>query len=313
MYLFELSPLLTPLVATDNSTTLEEAIERAKTVEVGYNYVPTKQVNINTESATHENPSISEIMPTTSSNITKLDVNSLADQLQKLTLNYANLASTLLAQNKKDIKPTQATQVNRRKPITCYKCSKEDHIVRECYSQERGLRRVPGRDRTYQFNRRNDQNTRRVNYVEEDSDIISSAEEYEYEIYENDTEPPRRVTRSGKKRVRTEEEMDENDDYIELSEVPTTPIITPASNTKKGKGKARKFKLRPTPIEDLTKLDIVNYIRNLPSGLTISQASAQYPKYRSAVRKSVQRRREVNRSEERRVGKECRSRWSPYH
>ena len=130
--------------------------------------------------------------------------------------------------------------------------------------------------------------------MEEDSDIISSEEEYEYKIYENDTEPPRRVTRSSKKRVRTGEEMDENDDYIELPEVPTTPIITPASSSKKGKGKARKFKLRPAPIEDLTELDIVNYIRNLPSGLTIIQASAQYPKYRSAVRKSVQRRREAN-------------------
>src|SRR5256714_15653461 len=159
---------------------------------------------------------------------------SLADQLQKLTLNYANLASTLLAQNKKNIKPTQATQVNRRKPITCYKCSKEGHIARECNSQERGLRRVLRRDRTYQFNRRNDQNTRRVNYVKEDSDIISSEEEYEYEIYENDTEPPRRVTRSDKKRVQTGEEMDENDDYIELPEVPTTSVITPASSTKKG-------------------------------------------------------------------------------
>ena len=88
--------------------------------------------------------------------------------------------------------------------------------------------------------------------------------------------------------------MDENDEYIELSEVPNTPVITPAASSKKGKGKPRKYKLRPAPIEDLTELDIINYIRNLPSGLTISQASAQYPKYRSAVRKSVQRRREAN-------------------
>ena len=29
--------------------------------------------------------------------------------------------------------------------------------------------------------------------------------------------------------------------------------------------------------------------------------------------KTIQRQRELNRSEERRVGKECRSRWSPYH
>ena len=94
MYLFELLPLLTPLVATNNPTTLEEAIERAKTVEVSYNYVPTKQVNISTELTTHENSSMDEIMLTTAS---ISDVNFLADQLQKLTLNYANLASTLLA------------------------------------------------------------------------------------------------------------------------------------------------------------------------------------------------------------------------
>src|SRR2546430_14659577 len=114
MYLFGLSPLLTPLVATDNPTTLEKAIERAKTVEVGYNYVPTKQVNISTGLATHENSSMSKITLTTvsTSNIARADINSLADQLQKLTLNYANLVFTLLAQNKKDIKPTQATQVN---------------------------------------------------------------------------------------------------------------------------------------------------------------------------------------------------------
>src|SRR2546429_4785791 len=93
MYLFGLLPLLTPLVATDNPTTLEEAIERAKTVEIGYNYVPTNQVNISTGSATHETSSISEVMPTTSSNIAKSNVDSLADQLLKLILNYANLAS----------------------------------------------------------------------------------------------------------------------------------------------------------------------------------------------------------------------------
>src|SRR4051794_280609 len=88
--------------------------------------------------------------------------------------------------------------------------------------------------------------------------------------------------------------MNENDDYFELPEVLITPVITPASSTKKGKGKARKFKLRSAPIEDLTELNIVNYIRNLPFGLIIGQASAQYPKYRSAVKKSVQRKREAN-------------------
>src|SRR5437588_3777844 len=203
MFLFGLSPLLTPLVTTDNLENLEEAIERAKTVEVEYNYVLTKQVNISIGVSTHENSSISEIVLATSFTFRppKTDVNSLSDQLQKLTLNYANLASTLLAQNKKDIKSTQSTQFNRRPPVTCYKCGKEGHIARNCNSQERGLRRVPRRDRTYKFNRRNDQTTRRVNYVEEESDAYSSEEEYEYEIYENDTEPPRRITRFSKKRA----------------------------------------------------------------------------------------------------------------
>src|SRR3954447_26808257 len=78
MYLFGLLPLLTPLVVTDNSTTLEEAIERAKIVKISYNYVLTKQVNISTESATHENPSMGEIMPTTAftSNTARADIDS---------------------------------------------------------------------------------------------------------------------------------------------------------------------------------------------------------------------------------------------
>src|SRR5437764_2311915 len=44
MFLFGLSSLLTPLVATDKPVTLEETIERAKTVEVGYNYVLTNKL-----------------------------------------------------------------------------------------------------------------------------------------------------------------------------------------------------------------------------------------------------------------------------
>ena len=286
MYLFGLLPMLTPLVATANPATLEEAIERAKIVEVGYNYVPTKQVVVGTGPATRENPKLEEISPPTTSTSTKAennDVDALAEQLQKLTLNYANLASSFLAQSKKDVKPSYQP----RKAITCYKCGKEGHIARECRSQERGLRRVPGQNRTYQFNRRNE-NTRRVNYVEEESDNSSSEE---YEIYENETETPRRITRSSKKRVRTGEEMDENDDYMEL---PSQPTITPVASSKKGKSKARKYKLKPAPIEDLTELDIANYIQSLPSGLTIGQASAQFPRYRSAVRKSVQRKREAN-------------------
>src|SRR5437763_15521815 len=90
MFLFGLSPLLTSLVATDNPETLEEAVERAKTVEVGYNYVPTKQASFNTTMATKENPTMQEIVPVSSNVNTTPDVDTLADQLQKMTLHYAN-------------------------------------------------------------------------------------------------------------------------------------------------------------------------------------------------------------------------------
>ena len=42
---------------------------------------------------------------------------------------------------------------------------------------------------------------------------------------------------------------------------------------------------------------------------TDSSESCDYPKYGEAVGRAVV----AKRSEERRVGKECRSRWSPYH
>ena len=35
--------------------------------------------------------------------------------------------------------------------------------------------------------------------------------------------------------------------------------------------------------------------------------------YYRALLRTIQRERFIDRSEERRVGKECRSRWSPYH
>ncbi|HVI21398.1 MAG TPA: hypothetical protein VM660_05035, partial [Bacillus sp. (in: firmicutes)] len=86
MFLYGLSPIITPLVATENPATLEEAVNRAKLVETGYNYVPTKQIGFSTSVATKENPTMRDIIATEQTN----DVDSLADQLQKLTLNYAN-------------------------------------------------------------------------------------------------------------------------------------------------------------------------------------------------------------------------------
>src|SRR5579859_60491 len=88
--------------------------------------------------------------------------------------------------------------------------------------------------------------------------------------------------------------MEDGDEYVILPEAPITPMIKPTSSKKSRDKDQWKYKLTPAPIEDLTEFDIANYIRSLPSGLTIGQAAAQFPKYRSRVRRSIQRRREAN-------------------
>ena len=44
MYLYELVLILTPLVSIDNPVNLAVAMERARTVEIGYNYTPSKEI-----------------------------------------------------------------------------------------------------------------------------------------------------------------------------------------------------------------------------------------------------------------------------
>src|ERR1051325_5833841 len=58
MFLYGLDPLLTPLVSTNNPANLNAAIERAKVVETGYNYDPTKRISLNVPEAIIENPTI---------------------------------------------------------------------------------------------------------------------------------------------------------------------------------------------------------------------------------------------------------------
>ena len=76
MYLYGLNPLLTPMVVTDNPANLAAAIERARLIETGYNYVPT--------------PAATTIKDT--------EVDELTKKIEQLTLNYANLASALTVQ-----------------------------------------------------------------------------------------------------------------------------------------------------------------------------------------------------------------------
>ncbi|GBB98601.1 hypothetical protein RclHR1_32770001 [Rhizophagus clarus] len=100
-----------------------------------------------------------------------------------------------------------------------------------------------------------------------------------------------RKERQLRKRVKIGDEMDEGgEEYI-------IPVISPAETTPftiKAQKIKRKFKIKPAPIENVTEFDIVQYIKDLPCGLTIGQASSQIPKYGSTILKSVKRTRETN-------------------
>jgi hypothetical protein len=301
MFLYGLIPMLTPLVATENPTSLEEAVERAKVVETGYNYVPTKQVSFNTTTATRNNPTIKDIVSdkATGSSTTS-DVDALTNQLQQLTLSYANLSSALLAQ-------PNTKKPERRNTITCYKCGKEGHIARECRSggnnnTSRGsYRNNNNMTRSYRP-RRDDRNTRRVNYLNEYDNYYYSSED-EYEVYEIGATRAKKYNsesnkeRTIRKRVRTGDEMDENEDYTVryIPETPETSASEAERSSSKSKGKkTRKFRMKPAAIESVTEFDIAQYIKDLPCGLSIGQASANIPKYRSAMLKSIRRKREAN-------------------
>ena len=102
MFLYGLDPLLTPLVSTNNPANLNAAMERAKVVETGYNYVPTKQISLNVPAATMENPAINAIIQPQPAPKTKIpdpgnELEALTQQMQQLSLNYANLSAALLA------------------------------------------------------------------------------------------------------------------------------------------------------------------------------------------------------------------------
>ena len=299
MYLFGLSPMLTPLVSTDNPANLNAAIERARTVENGYNYTPAKETNVQ-----------------------ETEIDELTKKIEKLTLHYADIASVLTAQstqnnqnqrnrtrffNQNQRNRTQSFNNSprnhnndnngnnnnlarnsniprRREDRTCFNCHRSGHIARNC----------PQPRVTPRGNRQNFRTTREVHYTdlegqdEYEEDYAEDEYEDEAEVYHQYEQEVYPITRSGQ-------------EYTPKTSFARTPIVDELDelrrNTLYNSGKSQsdtpikpnKKKVIPAPIESLETFEIAGYFRDLPSGLSVGQAAHLSPKYRAGLQQAIRR------------------------
>jgi hypothetical protein len=251
MYLFGLSPVLTPLVSTDNPGNLNDAIERARLVENGYNYTPIK-----------------------TNNDQETEIEKLTKKIENLTLHYTDVASVLAAQanqnNRSQGKRTRTfnnfsrnrnnnnpSGSGRRDDRICYNCNRQGHIAQNCSQPRRtprGNRRISNTTRDVHYMDLSEQGEYEEGYAEDKYEDEAEVYQYEQEIYP--------VIRSGR-------------NYIPTTSFKTTPIVdeldelqrNTLQNSRISEGvsnntitKSNKRKMIPAPIETLTEFDIAAYL-----------------------------------------------------
>jgi hypothetical protein len=305
MFLFGLNPALTPMVHMQNPMNVNDAITHARNAEIGLNYATTA------------------ITPTTYINTTGTqakekgqDIDKLVQQMEQLSLNYAQISAALTAQTVPTFRPSNRNSSGYARPSTsnfngnrprnnasikCYNCNQLGHISRNC----------PRRSGPpVRFSQRNN---RGVNLCDTEYECYSD----DYEEYDEDEEaeaylttrsrgtPYPSVPKSKNRRnVHSESRREENlrgnrpmftQTFQPLPQHPEEedPIPEPMEGIMDAK-KKRKFTYKPAPIEEVTEFNIENYIKDLPSGLSIGQAAKSIPTYRRGLQQMMRRTREAN-------------------
>ena len=276
MFLFGLSPALTPLVSTAAPATLDLAIERACLVEAGYNYTPAAK-------------SLTAVANET-------EVDELTRKIERLSLNYATLASALTSQSASNNNDNQRQnrQNNRSQRQndnrTCYTCNRTGHIARNC----------PNRNTNSNNNQNNRRQTRRTRFAPANNHrsfnyLDSYYEEEESDYYEDEIEAEVYVTsRSGKQytKPKTRRIIKQSESLQEETlRRPTVLDEQADSEPEIVQTRRARRKLQPAPIEDVTEYNVAEYIRRQPSGLTVGQAAYLISDYRNGLAKSTRRTR----------------------